>query len=188
MSSRQSISTATYGVIFRELESIWVEKNTLQYWAMYSVIPGSIIPRTAAANSGPLIVLRVFHLAGERHPERHLKRHPNHTSTCGSLLKTTCLLYKGQEFSSKWFSEADLELHFSGLDLNIRLVVCMAACLWRRRSVTEQYYCKFLKTGRDLNDIWNDIWTTSERHPNSSQVIIDPFDCWHPFGGKYSKS
>ena len=92
------------------------------------------------------------------------------------LVKTTCLLYKGQEFSSKWFSEADLELHFSGLDLNIRLVVCMAACLWRRRSVTEQYYCKFLKTGRDLNDIWNDIWTTSERHPNSSQVIIDPFD------------
>ena len=91
------------------------------------------------------------------------------------LVKTTCLLHKGQEFSSKWSSEADLELHFSGLDLNIRLVVCMAACLWRPRSVTEQY-CKFLKTRRDLNDIWNDIWTTSERHPNSSQVIIDPFD------------
>ena len=87
------------------------------------------------------------------------------------LVKTTCLLHKGQEFSSKWSSEADLELHFSGLDLNIRLVVCMAACLWRPRSVTEQYYCKFLKTGRDLNDIWNDIWTTSKFVPGDHRPI-----------------
>ena len=79
----------TYTMILRTTPKInWVEKNpVILSYCMYSVIPGSIIPRTAAANSGPLIVLRVFHVARERHPERHLKRHPNHTSTCGSLLK-----------------------------------------------------------------------------------------------------
>ena len=141
---------------------------------MYSVIPWSISLRTAALNSGPLTVLRVFHLAGERHPEQHLKQHPNHTSTYGSLLKPHAYCTRVKSFLQR-DSQADLELHFSGLDLNIRLVVCMAACLRRPRSVTEQY-CKFLKTRRDLNDIWNDTWTTSERHPNSSQVIIDPID------------
>ena len=143
---------------------------------MYSVIPGSIIPRTAAANSGPLTSFEGIPFSWGTTSGTTSKTTSKSYIDMWELVKTTCLLHKGQESSSKWSSEADLELHFSGLDLNIRLVVCMAACLWRRRSVTEQYYCKFRKTGRDLNDIWNDIWTTSERHPNSSQVIIDPFD------------
>ena len=63
----------------------------------------------------------------------------------------------------------------------IRFVVCATACLWVLRSVTEQYV-KFLNPSGDLNDIRNDIWTTSERHPKSSQVIIDPFDpFWFSF-------
>ena len=58
---------------------------------------------------------------------------------------------------------------------------CATACLWVLRSVTEQYV-KFLNPAGDLNDIRNDIWTTSERHPKSSQVIIDPFDpFWFSF-------
>ena len=97
-------------------------------------------------------------------------------------VKTTCLLYKSHEFSSKWSSEADLELHFSRLDLNIRLVMCMAACLWRPRCVTEQYW-EFLNTRRALNDIWNDIWMTSKLVPGDHRPIwplLLSFSYLHP--------
>ena len=97
--------------------------------------------------------------------------------SCGLPPRPPERLPKSEEFSS----QVDLELHFSGLDLNIRFVVCATACLWVLRSVTEQYV-KFLNPNGDLNDIRNDIWTTSERHPKSSQVIIDPFDpFWFSF-------
>ena len=45
--------------------------------------------------------------------------------SCGLPPRPPERLPKSEEFSS----QVDLELHFSGLDLNIRFVVCTTACL-----------------------------------------------------------
>ena len=47
---------------------------------------------------------------------------------------------------------------------------CATACLWVLRSVTEQYV-KFLNPAGDLNDIRNDIWTTSKVVPGDHRPI-----------------